>query len=94
MPPPARPSAPQSQPQELPVPSYPAVETFIEKASANDVQALFAPVKAGLAELKGPRAEIGKKAQAAIARSEELLSMLVDVREKLVAESKQPKGRK
>ncbi|MBN8466552.1 hypothetical protein D7Y15_20570 [Corallococcus sp. AB030] len=94
MPPPARPSAPQPQPQELPVPSYPAVETFIEKASASDVQALFAPVKQGLADLKGPRAEIGKKAQAAIARSEELLGMLVDVREKLVAESKQSKGRK
>ncbi|RKH82364.1 hypothetical protein D7Y21_28590 [Corallococcus sp. AB045] len=78
----------------MPVPSYPAVETFIEKASSSDVQALFAPVKQGLAELKGPRAEIGKKAQAAIARSEELLGMLVDVREKLVAESKQSKGRK
>ncbi|NBD08652.1 MULTISPECIES: hypothetical protein [Corallococcus] len=92
MPPPARTPAPP--PQELPVPSYPAVETFIEKASANDVQALFAPVKEELAGLKGPRAETGKKAQAAIARAEELLSMLVDVREKLVAESKQSKGRK
>ncbi|MBE4751123.1 hypothetical protein G4177_23390 [Corallococcus sp. ZKHCc1 1396] len=93
MPPPARTSAPPSPP-ELPMPSYPAVETFIEKASADDVQALFAPVKEGLAGLKGPRAETGKKAQAAIARAEELLTMLVDVREKLVAESKQPKGRK
>ncbi|MFB1481981.1 hypothetical protein [Corallococcus sp. RDP092CA] len=94
MPPSARPSAPQAQPQELPVPSYPAVEAFIEKASASDIQALFAPVKEGLAGLKGPRAEIGKKAQAAIARSEELLGMLVDVRERLVEESKQSKGRK
>jgi hypothetical protein len=51
-------------------------------------------VKTGLTELKGPRAEQGKKAQAAIARAEELLTLLMDVRERLVAESKGGKGRK
>ncbi|MBU8895010.1 hypothetical protein DRW03_01965 [Corallococcus sp. H22C18031201] len=90
MPPPAKPSpAP-----ELPVPSYPAIESYIERATPEEVGAFFGSVKTALTDLKGPRAEQGKKVQAAIARSEELLGMLVDVRERLVAESKSGKGKK
>lgn len=93
MPPPAKPSAPPPA-AELPTPSYPAIESLIEQASPEDLQAFFAPVKTGLAELKGPRLELGKKAQGAIARTEELLGLLLEVRERLVAESKAGKGRK
>jgi hypothetical protein len=93
MPPPAKPSAPAPAP-ELPTPSYPAIESFIERATSEELQAFFAPVKTGLADLKGPRAELGKKAQGAIARTEELLGLLMEVRERLVAESKEGKGRK
>ena len=93
MPPSAKPSTPAPA-QELPAPSYPAVESLLETASMEEVQAFFGPVKAGLGELKGPRAELGKKAQAALARSEELLVLLVETRERLIAEAKAPKGRR
>jgi hypothetical protein len=92
MPPTAKSSTPPAQ--ELPAPSYPAVESLLEAAPVEQVRALFAPVKAGLAELKGPKAEQGKKAQAAISRAEELLELLVETRERMVAEAKGAKGRK
>ncbi|MBX5483694.1 MAG: hypothetical protein IRZ16_17870 [Myxococcaceae bacterium] len=69
-------------------PMYPVIEAWVERASADDVGAFFAPVKAELDGLKGPRAEQAKKAKAAIARTEELLSHLLQVREKLEAEKK------
>ncbi|NMO14991.1 hypothetical protein HPC49_25890 [Pyxidicoccus fallax] len=93
MPPSAKPS-PSAPAQELPAPSYPAVESLLEATPADEVRALFAPVKEGLAELKGPKVEQGKKAQAAISRAEELLALLVETRERLLAEAKAPKGRK
>jgi hypothetical protein len=93
MPPSAKPSTPAPA-QELPAPSYPAVESLLEATPAEEVRAFFAPVKAGLAELKGPKVEQGKKAQAAVARAEELLELLVDTRERLIAEAKGPKGRR
>ncbi|QSQ18686.1 hypothetical protein JY651_25325 [Pyxidicoccus parkwayensis] len=93
MPPSAKPSTPAPA-QELPTPSYPAVESLIESTSAEEVRAFFAPVKAGLAELKGPKVEQGKKAQAAVARAEELLELLVETRERLIAEAKGGKGRR
>ena len=84
--------APVAEP--LPAPSFPAIESFIEYASAEEVRTLFNPVKTELSQLKGPKAEQAKKAQAAISRAEELLAVLLETRERLVAESKQPKGRK
>ncbi|MFP2929545.1 hypothetical protein ACLESO_30970 [Pyxidicoccus sp. 3LG] len=93
MPPSSKPTTPAPA-QELPAPSYPAVESLLEAASVDEVHAFFAPVKTGLTELKGPKVEQGKKAQAAIARAEELLALLVDTRERLIAEAKGGKGRK
>ncbi|WP_205525645.1 hypothetical protein [Pyxidicoccus trucidator] len=93
MPPSSKPSTPAPAP-ELPAPSYPAVESLLEATPVDDVRAFFAPVKAGLAELKGPKVEQGKKAQAAIARAEELLELLVDTRERMLAEAKGSKGRR
>jgi hypothetical protein len=92
MPPSAKPSTPPAQ--ELPAPSYPAIESLLESVTMEQAQAFFSPVKAGLAELKGPRAELGKKAQTALARAEELLVMLVETRERLIADAKGAKGRK
>lgn len=69
-------------------PIYPAIESYIENATADEVAALFQPLKAGLAELKGPKADQGKKIAKAIERTEELLSYLLQVREKLEAERK------
>ncbi|PTL80519.1 hypothetical protein [Vitiosangium sp. GDMCC 1.1324] len=92
MPPPSKQQpAPAAEP--LPAPSFPAIESFIERASAEEVQSLFAPVKTELANLKGPKAEHAKKVQTAISRTEELLGVLLETRERLVAESKS-KGRK
>lgn len=91
MPPTSKQPAPVADP--LPAPSFPAIESFIERASAEEVQALFSPVKTELANLKGPKAEHAKKAQAAISRTEELLAVLLETRERLVAEAK-GKGRK
>ena len=68
--------------------NYPAIESFIEKASAADVAALLQPIKDGLTELKGPKAELAKKAGKAVSRTEELLSHLLQVREKLEASAK------
>ncbi|ATB31814.1 hypothetical protein [Melittangium boletus] len=83
--------APVAEP--LPTPSFPAIEAFIEGATAEEVQTLFNPVKNELANLKGPKAEHAKKVHAAISRTEELLAVLLDTRERLVAESRS-KGRK
>jgi hypothetical protein len=88
------PSKPQQQAPEaepLPTPSYPAIESFIERATAEEIQALFNPIKEGLGALKGPKAEQGKKIQTALSSAEELLGILVETRERLIAESK---GRK
>ena len=67
---------------------YPTIEGFIETASADEVQALFNDVKDALGGLKGPRAETGKKAGKGVGRAEELLSFLLQVREKIEAERK------
>ncbi|MCY1076223.1 hypothetical protein [Archangium lansingense] len=92
MPPPSKQQpAPVAEP--LPTPSFPAIESFIETASAEEVRSLFSPVKTELANLKGPKAEHAKKAQAAITRAEELLGVLLETRERLVTEAKS-KGRR
>lgn len=92
MPPPKSQQAPAPEP--LPTPSYPAIESFIERASAEEVQALFNPIKEGLAALKGPRADQGKKVQIALASADELLGILLETRERLIAESQGSKGRR
>jgi hypothetical protein len=90
------PSKQQEEPalEPLPVPSYPAIESFIERASAEEVQAFFNPIKEGLTALKGPKVDQGKKVQAALASAEELLGVLLETRERLVAESQGNKGRR
>ncbi|HZI10901.1 MAG TPA: hypothetical protein VE153_10975 [Myxococcus sp.] len=93
MPPSAKPSTPPAQ--ELPAPSYPSIESLLETVSLQEAQDFFAPVKTELEALKGPRAEQGKRAQAALARAEELLVLLVETRERLLADAKGgAKGRK
>ncbi|MBS1152405.1 MAG: hypothetical protein H6Q89_4103 [Myxococcaceae bacterium] len=69
-------------------PLYPAIEGFIERATAEEIAELFSPLKEGLSALKGPRADQAKKVGKAIAKTEELLSHLLQVREKLEAERK------
>ena len=74
---------------------YPVIEGFVEKATPDQVEHLFDPVKDALKGLKGPKADQAKKVQAAISRTEELLSHLMQIREKLEAERKGAgKGRK
>jgi hypothetical protein len=92
MPPPKQQQAPEVEP--LPTPSYPAIESFIERASAEEIQALFNPIKEGLTALKGPKAEQGKKIQTALSSAEELLGILLETRERLIAENQGNKGRK
>jgi hypothetical protein len=69
-------------------PLYPDIEGFIESASADQVDALFSPLKEALGTLKGPKAEQAKKIGKAISKTQELLSHLLQVREKLEAERK------
>jgi hypothetical protein len=79
-----------TQPSQKPAPQdtlYPHIEDFIEQAGPGEVHALFAPVKQGLDDLKGPRAEQSKKIRTAIERTEELLIHLIQVREKLTSPS-------
>lgn len=74
---PARPALPQ--------PEYPAISIFVDAAQPADVEALFKDLKDGLSALKGPRAEQAKKVSKAIERTEELMSHLLQVREKMAA---------
>lgn len=67
---------------------YPNIEMFIETASSEDIEALYAPLQDSLGGLKGPRAEIGKKASKGVARAQELLMHLLEVREKIEADRK------
>ncbi|SEU09433.1 hypothetical protein [Stigmatella erecta] len=93
MPPPSKQqTAPVQEP--LPTPSYPAIEGFIERASAEEVQSFFSPIKEELSTLKGPKAEQGKKVQTALASAEELLGLLLETRERLISEAQGNKGRR
>ncbi len=77
-----------AEPQVIPEPSYPVIEGFVEKATSDDIAALFKELKGPLGALKGTKAEQGKKVGKAIERTEELLSYLLQVREKLEADRK------
>jgi hypothetical protein len=67
---------------------YPAIESFIEKATADDIAKLLQPIKSSLTALKGPQAVNQKKAEKAVERTEELLTYLLQVREKIEKERK------
>jgi hypothetical protein len=89
------PAPKESQLPPLPEPQYPQIEGFIELSGTGDIEALFGPLKESLAGLKGPRADHAKKANKGIQRTEELLSHLLEVREKLrAAKAGGPKGRR
>lgn len=68
--------------------NYPAIEGFIDTVPAADIPNTFKDLKEQLAALKGPRAEQAKKVGKAIERTEELLSYLMQVKEKLEADRK------
>jgi hypothetical protein len=70
--------------------TYPELETFVERASREDVEQLFARLKDSLGSLKGPRTEQAKKAKVAVERTEELLGRLLDLRENLAELRKKP----
>jgi hypothetical protein len=72
----------------MPQPEYPAIATFVDAAQQSDVEALFEPLRAGLSALKGPKADQAKKVTKAIERTEELMSHLLQVREKIASERK------
>jgi hypothetical protein len=73
-------------------PLYPAIEGFLETATQADLDALFASVKDSLTALQGPRAEYRARVEKAVARTEELLQHLLQVRARL--EEKATGGRK
>ena len=73
-------------PPEQAEPLYPQIEAYIERASADEMEELFAPLKAGLTALKGPKVDHAKKVNKAIARTQELLTHLLQVRERLETE--------
>ena len=87
------PAAPAPR-EPVPEPSYPVIEGFVEKATADDISNLFKDLRGQLSGLKGPKAEQGKKVGKAIERTEELLSYLLQVREKLEADRKGKSGKR
>ncbi|MBL8916499.1 MAG: hypothetical protein JNM17_37715 [Archangium sp.] len=76
------------QDQTLPGPTYPVIEKFIETATADVIGNTFKALRDDLSGLKGPKAEQAKKVGKAVERTEELLSYLLQVREKLEADRK------
>jgi len=86
------PAATEREP--IPGPSYPVIEGFVEKATADDISNMFKDLKEQVGGLKGPKAEQGKKVSKAIERTEELLSYLLQVREKLEADRKGKGGKR
>jgi hypothetical protein len=77
---PAKPPPPPSPPPE---PAYPAIEGLIEWVTAEELEAFFVPVQEDLEKLKGPKAQQAKKIHAALESTQELLSQLLQIREKL-----------
>ncbi len=85
---------PPPPPPEPATPDFPVISGYIERASGEEVSGLFGEVKQALGSLKGPKAEHGKKAGKAVARTEELLGQLMQVREKLEKDKKGKGGGK
>ncbi|MGV3621074.1 MAG: hypothetical protein ACO1OB_09670 [Archangium sp.] len=84
----AKKQQPEAQQPEISSPSYPAIEGYIETQAAADIARTIQGLKDQLASLKGPRAEQAKKVGKAIERTEELLSYLMQVKEKLESDRK------
>jgi hypothetical protein len=83
--------SPSAETVSLEPPStYPELEAFVERASAEDVSQLFARLKDSLETLKGPRSEQARKAKVALERTEELLGRLLELRENLAELRKKP----
>jgi hypothetical protein len=81
---------PAKKPAKAPPPEerYPAIEELIETASASELPELFQPLRQALEELRGPRKEHAKRVLSALDRTDELLQMLVQTREKLISQGK------
>jgi hypothetical protein len=77
---------PVAPPEDRPTPDFPVIEAWVEQAEPQSLGQLFETLKEELTGLKGPRAEQGKKVQAAIGRTEELLAQLLELRQKLLEE--------
>ena len=76
-----------------PQPTYPELEAYVEHASREDVDQLFARLQESLDALKGPRSEQAKKAKVAVEHTKELLGRLLDLRESL-AQLRKTSGKK
>lgn len=87
------PAQPEPAVEPLPTPSYPTVEAFVESATPGDLETSFASLREALGTLKGPRAEQGKKVETALRAAEELLQLLLGIRQQL-EEEKQAGGRR
>lgn len=72
----------------LPAPSFPAIEALVELATSEEITALFASVSGAVGELKGARAEQGRRAIKAVDHTKALLEHLLQVREKIEASKK------
>lgn len=82
----------QTPPEPLPAPSYPLLEAFVETVPAEEAVTVFADVREALEELKGPRAEQGKKVRVALDTADELIQLLLNVRSELEAEKGTRRG--
>lgn len=80
--------------QDDPGPLYPVIASYVERASAEDVGALYEDLKHALDSLKGARADKGKKVLAALGLTEQLLAHLLDVRQRLTSEKNAAKAPK
>jgi len=78
---------PSEEEPQLPVPSYPALESFIETATEAELEVLYQPLLEALAGLKGPQVDKAKKIGVAIDKSLDLLRVLMEVRARLEEES-------
>jgi hypothetical protein len=75
--------------------TYPAIEVFLESQSRGDVAPRFAATREALAALPKTKAEPSKRALQAIGRTEELLDLLFDTKDRLAQEAKgAKKGRR
>ena len=73
---------------------YPNVEQFLESRSKDEVAAAFSATREALVGLPKPKAEQGKRALAALDRTEALLGQLFDVKAELEASNKAKKPRR
>jgi hypothetical protein len=70
---------------------YPAIEVFLETRDREEVGPSFASTRTALSELPKAKADVAKRAIAALDRTETLLGMLFDQKEQLQREAKNPR---